>query len=345
MNMTLRHLIRRVEKVWPHGAAARIPAIILLLASSSTAQSASPASSQPLVEHEISVSVVDPAAHQPPNKITGNVDSNISVVTDAPGQRKGRLFLFIDGTGTSPEMTKDIVLFAAGRGYNAVSIAYPNNTAIAQICKTSPDPDCTGKVREEMLTGRDTSPLISVAKADAIEPRLKGLLNYLHRRYPTEGWGRFLSGPGIDWSLVSVAGHSQGAGYAAMIAKRHAVYRLLMISGVADVTADGAPAPWLFKPGKTPLDREYGLTNLFDPIVRFRRAKDSWHAMGLDRFGQIRSIDRQPPPYKGSHELVTTMRTGRGMEIHLSMAFDRFLPVRADGMPYYAPAWAYTALP
>ncbi len=319
--------------------------LLQLIATQATAQPLFHGGQPTLVEHEIAMTTIDPNANQPPNKTTGAIDSNISAVVNTPGQRKGRIFLFIDGTGTSPTMTKDIVGFAAGRGYNAVSIAYPNNTAVAQICKKSSDADCTGKVREEILTGIDTSPLVSVKPADAIEPRLAKLLDHLRKQYPAEGWGRFLSGQIVDWSRVSVVGHSQGAGYAAMIAKRHAVFRMMMISGVADVTNDGAPAPWLFQRGMTPAEREYGLTNVFDPVVRLRTAMASWHAMGIDRFEQLRSIDRLQPPYRGSHQLVTAARTGRGMEVHLSMAFDRFMPFNADGSPYYGAAWAYAAMP
>lgn len=260
----------------------------------------SPTDAAPAVlQHDIPATTADPAAHQPANKITGQTDDNFVAVASVHGQRKGRLFLFIDGTATSPAMTKDIALYGAERGYNVISVAYPNNHAIAQICDASEDPDCSGKVREEVLTGHDLSPQVSVREADAIEPRVRKLLAYLSIHYPEEGWGKFLHGQSIDWSIVSVAGHSQGAGYAAMLAKRHKVFRMLMISGVADVTQDGAPAPWLSRPGATPAEREYGLTNVFDPIVRLRVARAGWKALGLDAFGPIRSVSRLSPPIPG----------------------------------------------
>ncbi|WP_152032936.1 BPSS1187 family protein [Gallaecimonas mangrovi] len=298
-----------------------------------------------LLQHEVAVSLVDAVSQQPANKMTGQADSNLVVVAANAGARKGRLFLFIDGTGTSPAMTKDIALFGAKRGYNVISIAYPNNIAIAQLCDGVADKDCSGKVREEMLTGVDHSPVVAVAKADAIEPRLLKTLIYLRRHYPTEGWGKFLQQGRINWGQVSVAGHSQGAGFAAMIAKRHEVLRLLMISGVADVTQDGATAPWLYRPGATPAAREYGLSNFFDPVVRLRVARASWNAMGLGAFGSLRSVDRLSPPYLGSHELLSSQRTGFGMKIHLSMVFDKFLPRTASGAPYFEPVWAFTVLP
>lgn len=54
--------------------------------------------------YRVAVSAADPRAQQPANRITGQVDDDIAIA--ARGRPAGRLFLFIDGTGTSPDMAQ-----------------------------------------------------------------------------------------------------------------------------------------------------------------------------------------------------------------------------------------------
>ena len=54
--------------------------------------------------------------------------------------------------------------------------------------------ECQWKVRREIITGVDTSPLVDVNAANSIVNRLEKLLSYLGAYYPKEGWGQYLSG-------------------------------------------------------------------------------------------------------------------------------------------------------
>ena len=273
-------------------------------------------------------------------------------LVDVPALRqpsRHRLFVMIGGTGTTPATQAAIVRLAAMRGYDAIGLAYPDGDAIAQLCNASTDIECSGRIRQEVITGQNTSPLVQVDHADSLGERLRELLVYLRLKFPGERWGEFLAGDRIAWSRLSVAGHSQGAGHAAYLAKLVGLDRVVMFSGVADVAPNGSTAPWLFRPNVTAVGRIYGFSHLRDPIVPFDVARASWHAMGLDPFGAPALVDGAAPPYGGTHELATDAPSPLGPQrparFHLSTVVDGATPLTGGGVPVYAPVWAAMAFP
>lgn len=242
-------------------------------------------------------------------------------------------------------MTEEIVRAGARRGYHSIALAYPNYDAVGVLCLASLDSECSAKVREEILTGVDLTPLVTIATADAFETRLQRLLSYLAVNHPDEGWQNFISDGVVDWSKISAVGHSQGAGHVAYLAKRHAMLRAVMISGVADITAAAQPAPWLYRTNATPVDRQYGFSHLLDLVVPFVVANRSWAAIGLDTFGPVRSVDNLSSPYGGSHRLTTAKAPASGLNPHVSIMADASMPRNADGSPAYEPVWTYMAFP
>ena len=310
----------------------------------------SPASASPrlltktdgVIRHDIDVTTVDPTAVQAANRWTGRPNKHFVLAPQNPSDRKKKLFLYIVGSGISETTAQEILYAGARRGYNAIAIAYRNYEAVVPLCAHSSDADCTGKVREEILTGVNLTPLVTVTPKDALEPRLQKLLVYLRTTYPSEGWGDFLNGADINWSLISAAGHSQGAGHVALLAKRHQMYRAVMISGVADLTSSGQPAPWLFLPNVTPLDRQYGFTNVDDMTVRLPVAEASWKAIGLK--GPMMSVDHQKPDFGGSHMLSTAVYPA-GRNIHVGMVDDDTMARNSDGTPVHEPVWDFLIFP
>jgi len=295
-----------------------------------------------VVRHDIEVTTVDPTAVQAPNRWTGKPNRNFVLAPQNPANRKKKLFLYIVGSGISETTAQEILYAGARRGYNAIAIAYRNYEAVVPLCAHSSDDDCTGKVREEILTGVDLTPLVTVTPKDALEPRLQKLLVYLRATYPAEGWGDFLNGADIDWSMISAAGHSQGAGHVALLAKRHEMYRAVMISGVADFTSSGKPAPWLFRANATPVDRQYGFTNVDDMTVRLPLAEGSWKAIGLK--GPMTSVDGKKPDFGGSHMLSTAVQPS-GRNVHVGMVDDDTLARGPDGAPVHEPVWDFLIFP
>lgn len=295
-----------------------------------------------ILRHDIEVTTVDPTAVQAPNRWTGKPNRHFVLAPQDPAARKKKLFLYIVGSTISETTAQEILYAGARRGYNAIAIAYRNYEAVVPLCARSSDDDCTGKIREEILTGADTSPLVDITPKDALEPRLQKLLVHLRATYPAEGWGEFLKGDEIDWSKISAAGHSQGAGHVALLAKRHEMARAVIISGVADFTAAGKPAPWLFRPNVTPVERQYGFTNVDDQTVRLPLAEASWKAIGLK--GPLTSVDHQSPDYGGSHMLTTSVLPA-GRNVHVGMVDDDTLARGHDGAPVHEPVWDFLIFP
>lgn len=298
-----------------------------------------------LIRHDIAPVDVDPFAVQAPNKHTGLPNENIVLVPDRPKDRKKELFLYVVGTNVSTSTQQEILYAGARRGYHVISLAYPNYDAVVPLCAGSLDDDCTGKVREEILTGVDKTPKVAISPQDALETRLVNLLSYLQSQYPSEDWGKFVQRGAIDWPLIKAVGHSQGAGHVAMLAKRHALSRATMISGVADLATTGQPAPWLSAPGLTPANRMYGFTHVADYVVPVVLAEASWDAMGLGAFGPLTSVDGQAADYGGSHKLLTALVPEAGANPHIAMVEDSKMPRADDGSPAHLPVWELIAFP
>jgi hypothetical protein len=295
-----------------------------------------------IIRHDIAVTTVDPSAVQADNRHTGRPNQHLVLTPPAAAQRAHRLFLYIVGSGISETTAQEISYEGARRGYHVIVIAYRNYEAVVPLCARSVDHECTAKIRGEILTGEDLTPLVTVAPQDALEPRLQKLLVYLRTTYPTEGWGDFLHGDAVDWSTITAAGHSQGAGHVALLAKRHALARAVMISGVADVTFTGKPAPWLARPNLTPVDRQYGFGNVDDATVPMPVADASWQTIGL--IGPLTSVDGKTPDFGGSHRLSTAVRP-KGANVHVGMVDDDTLARRRDGTPVHAPVWDFLIFP
>ncbi|MDG2535874.1 hypothetical protein P6144_19585 [Sphingomonas sp. HITSZ_GF] len=324
---------------------AELLATTLAAAPEASATTASLAATVDAIRHDIAATTVDSTATQKNNAQTGVPNKNLTLVPTSPSARVGRLALFILGTNSSETKEQEIVYAAAKRGYHAITLAYPNYDAVAMLCSGVSDTACTAKVRQEMLTGVDLSTRVAVAPKDALETRLQKLLAYLNTTYPAEGWGTYLSGTAINWSMISAIGHSQGAGHVAYLAKLHTLYRATMLSGVADKTSAGAVAPWLSNTNVTPAASQYGFSHSSDATVTIATAEASWNAIGLASFGALTSTDGVAAPYGGSHKLKTALAPASGANIHLSMADDDKLPRNSDGTPKYEPVWDYMAFP
>jgi len=197
----------------------------------------------------IKPSAVDPSVRgfDDPNVVFG------SAKPDAP------LVLFLPGTGQNPAWSLPFLNVVAGQGYKVIGLMYDDAPAVANLCPPSPDPDCSAKFRQMRIWGDGERAPVANPKAEAIEPRLVKLLQWLAARQPQAGWDGFLDGEAPRWDRIVVSGLSQGAGMAAFIAKRRLVRRVVLFSSPFDTTSGlrDAPAPWVFEPGVTPPDRWY----------------------------------------------------------------------------------------
>jgi hypothetical protein len=277
---------------------------------------------------------------------------HVAINPDPAVAPKGRLFVMLPGTGGVPRNLRDVTRAAGPRGYHAVGIAYPNDTAVGDLCAGNADLNCTGNVRREIITGADLSPLVSIDVANSIAGRLTRLLSYLARTYPTEGWQAFIPNGNVDWSLVTMAGHSQGSGHAAYMGKLYSLDRIVMFSGPSDIgQVAGTTAQWLSLPNVTPASRQYGFTHTGDELVPLALVQNNWTLLGLGAFGASVSVDGATAPYGNSHQLITSAAPNPNPAItvtyprHLSTAIDTWIPVTTGGTLVYTPTWIYLAFP
>jgi hypothetical protein len=262
-------------------------------------------------------------------------------VPSEPDQRRGKLWVFLPGTGALPDYYTKLTQEAAKAGLHGIALRYPNDRSINfELCPFDNDSACHEKIRTEITEGSDVSKHVSVDRNNSIEGRLKSLLSYLNSNFPDEEWGQYLDSNGeILWSKVVIAGHSQGAGHALYIAKNHRVDHAVSFSWV-DVRS-GSLAPWLTEPFfQTPPDGYYLFWHQDDTTVaKYQPALMS--ALDLDQFGAPAIVDSNSPPYVGSHALVATIPPPPGERAHNTHVVDRALIVDENGIPIYSPVWRF----
>lgn len=278
--------------------------------------------------------------------IATNLSPHFVINPNPAATLAARLFVFLPGTGGVPAVYEDIVRRGAARGYHAIGLTYPNDDAVGVLCPGTGPSDCAGAVRREVVTGAETSALVTVNAANSIDGRLLALLVYLNTNFPAEGWGRYLVNGAVDWSLVTVSGHSQGAGHAGFIAKLRDVNRVSMFSGPGD-----PGAAWVDLPNVTPSARQFGFIHTADNFVPLALATRSWDGLDLDLFGAPVSVDGASAPYGGSHQLLTSAPpnpnpTGPSASpTHGAPVVDAVTPRDAQGRPLFEPVWDFMAFP
>jgi dienelactone hydrolase len=246
------------------------------------------------------------------------------VVFDRAGSPQAPLLVFLPGTTGDPARVQLFLGKAADSGYRVISLSYDNDPAVMQACAHDPDPVCPERFRQSRLFGGFNTP-----PEEAIVGRLTKLLQRLDRNQPGEGWGAYLANGVPDWRRIAVAGHSQGGGMAALLAKRVPLARVLLFSGPPDfVPPDRAPAPWLATPSATPNDRWFGLYHGNEPLAPLLQR--AYAALGLAP-DHIRVVSLAP----------AGPAAGRFDAYHVSVVADRLTPRLPDGSPAYAGDWAF----
>ncbi|MBA3836738.1 MAG: hypothetical protein C0499_03650 [Zymomonas sp.] len=281
-----------------------------------------------------------------------NLSPHVVINPNPAVTARGRLFVMLPGTLAVARTYRLILRTGAARGYHTLGLTYPNDEAIEGLCGASPDPDCAGRARTEVITGENTSTLVNVNPANSITNRLIALLQFLDRTFPAEGWGQYLANGQPRWDLITVAGHSQGAGHAGFLAKRVVLNRAVMFSGPGDTgPAPNSSALWVSLPNITPVDRQYGFTHSQDPLALFAGTSQNWQAIGLNAFGPATSVDGAAAPFGNSRQLTTNAApnpnpTGpTASPLHGAPVVDAVTPLTAQGTPLFEPVWIYLAFP
>ena len=267
---------------------------------------------------------------------------------NAATSKQDRLVVFFSGSYAPPADYTEFMKTSAQQGYHTIGLSYPSAWTVNQLCQPlgGSEPVCFDDLRGEIFTGLDLSPHVAVNAANAISNRLYKLLVYLHGQYPAQGWDTWFDAgtQTIDWSALILAGHSQGGGHAAYIAKRHAVARAVMIAAPEDQFNNGLTPAWITAPGVTETSRYFGFNHINDSFYARNRA--NWQVLGMNAFGAPVSVDTTAAPFGDSHQLLTSAAPagGRntGLKCHNSPAADPSTPMQGDIPFYYTRgAWSY----
>jgi len=282
---------------------------------------------------------------------------------DTTARGNPKLLVFMPGTNNTPANWQLLEKEAARVGYHVIGLMYQNDVEVVGKCggsadaNTNTDPNCSEKMRLEIVDGVDRGTNVSVSPANSIDNRLTKLLVYLDREFPEEGWSRFLDADVTPkWSQIAVSGQSQGAGQAALIGTIRKVDRVVMFSGPPDMYSqpvDGVPVidSWV-SIGKTPAAKYFALYHDRDHLVVGIR--QNLAALGMEEFGSAVQAELSAPPYGGTHILYTDLKPTQATVWedlvipgyarpfpHQSTARDNNTPLDADGTPRLRDAWRY----
>jgi hypothetical protein len=275
------------------------------------------------VAYEVLPSEVDPQIKRfdAPNLIVYQHD----VKRDAP------LLVYFSGTGGTPMGGWLFLQAAAKAGYRVIGLTYDNAASDPQTCGPNPDPACSDRFRQKRIFGDDVTKDIDDLPAESIVNRLTKLLEYLDAHHHDENWGRYLRKGEPDWSRIAVAGHSQGGGVAAYIAKKKSVYRVIDLSGAWDRTEGTKEwAPWVTSKSATPMDRWYAAYHAKES--RADAMKAAYAVLKIPP-NHIRVLTLEPNPQAKSPAGADAY--------HGSMISERSTPRDANGDPAYASDWAF----
>ena len=215
-----------------------------------------------------------------------------------------RLLLYFVGTGVRAEESLAIGRSFARLGYHVISLDYENNV-LAASCVHSSDNSCFDSYRAAIVSGAPGSDRVHVDPANSILNRFEKVLAYLTKEDAGGGWGEFFVHGKPAWSRVVLAGHSQGSGHAAYVAKLYQVGKVLMFSGPQDYLSDfDKPAPWESRPSATPPSRFYAFLNLHDPFNELHQVAS---CEALMRLGGAQPFMVEPGQIiSGTHQILVT---------------------------------------
>jgi len=317
-------------------------AATILAAASVTRAVASPAQQQ----QGGAPAVVNPAAQVPPfpegvvytvspaeadPQVKRFLSDNIviykhGVAKDAP------LMVYFSGTSGTP-LTGWLFLEAAAKaGYRVIGLEYDNGSAVPVVCGPNPDPACSDHFRQKRIFGDNVSKDIDDLPEESVVNRLTKMLVYLDAHHHAEGWGQYLRNGAPNWPRIGFAGHSQGGGVAAYIAKKEPVYRVIVLSGAWDRTeVTKTWAAWITAKSATPMTRWYAACHAKES--RSEPIQAAYKVLGI-------------PP---SHVRVLKLGLNPGYQspspnadvYHGSMISTMSTPRDAAGNPAYAADWAF----
>lgn len=256
--------------------------------------------------------------------------------------RRNQLLVFLGATNAVPEDYEAFPEYAASLGYHVLNLNYSNSPSV-QLCAGDNNPECFERMREEVETGRSTSNKIFVNEVHSFRYRLRKMLEYLHQLDDSEGWGQYYTDTALNYADMVVAGHGQGAGHVAYIARKNEVARVILFSGPNDYSGFyEEPAAWAEGFFETDKDRFYAFSHLNDEVLPFGQQYAFWDKMELTDFGDTTLVEEA---INGNPHLLYTRAAPKGRifslgKWHNAVVVDRFLAME-NGAPELQFVWGY----
>lgn len=230
-------------------------------------------------------------------------------------------------------------------GYLALGLFYPSgegqNGCGASRSSSPTDLNCTALERQRVLTGEEhLSDKTNVTKPDSIVNRIGKALGYLGGP-----WSRWLDNAGAPrWSDITIAGHSNGADHAGILAKTFHTRRAIFFSGPNDYVGPSkyghpsTPAPWQFAAGATPPTSMFGF-GLCGNLPRSGAMPEcfdwrpAWSAQGLPGpWFRADGVLGNASAMVGFHRLCSNGSLVTRGDMHMAAAADCCVPRRkTDG--------------
>jgi len=256
---------------------------------------------------------------------------------------QGILALVFPGTTAKPRDYRKFADQAAALGIHALVLRYPNDVSINEMADG--DLALHLPLRLDHWDGADRTGRVGLAPGECIRDRLLAALEHLVKNRPDEGWGRFLSSQGVEWSRVAVVGHSLGGGYAALVAKEHAVDRCVTFAWADWDRKEGCLADWVLTAPDwaTRPSRRFWVGHLRDEMVPLHVGEAMAAVVAPNaRTGRIESDD---PPWGRARVLWTDLDASgewpTSQPCHNSLVLDVETPRWPDTTCVLADAWTW----
>lgn len=273
--------------------------------------------SSSLTIYSVPPDTADPTVHR-------FLRNSFAYIDRAAVQPNAELFLYLVGTKGTPDNAKRLPTVAASQGYRVIALMYNSLPATAEVCQRNPDTTCSQNFRNRRAFGDTASTEIDDTPAESVTARLSALLKYLNAQHPQDGWSQYLlADDSPNWPHIVIAGHSQGAGLAAFIAKKQKVARVVLFSDWDVYVANGHhhPVPWLAWKSATPADRWWALYHQQEPMAKYIQ-------MTYDTLN-----------IPASHVRKLNLAPRKANEFHTSVSGDTTTPLDDKGQPAYLPIW------
>jgi predicted esterase len=246
-------------------------------------------------------------------------------------KRNAPLLVYFSGTNGTPASGWPFLETAAHAGYRVIGLEYDDHASVPQTCGPNPDPACSDRFRQKRIFGDDVTKDIDDLPEESVVNRLTKTLDYLNAHYHDENWGRYLRHGQPNWPAIAFAGHSQGAGVAAYIAKKKKVARVIVLSGAWDRAEPTKTwAPWVLAPSATPMSRWYAAYHARES--RAQAMKEAYVALKIPA-DHVRVLMLAPNP--------KNKMSPRSDVYHVSMVAPGVTPLDANGNPAYAADWEF----